>query len=643
MSDKHNLHVSRNRFLGALKRVLGRVYRDVPEMSKALSLWSQIRQDTVHFMALSHDTIGMYSYAREKDARYDVPHRIKSSFGKIVKKLYNPEWMRPETFGIIANKLTPIIWPGEEGKFFTVVTGEGVMEAYRHSFAQSSCMTGQQAQDWLELYHDNPDKVAMVKYNDGHTTARALLWTTDQGTKVLDRIYTLKGNLQLLAEKYHIWCDENQYAYRDNAGSRAHKECVFSGKKNDYTVTVPRPEYMPYMDTFLYGKLEEIGGESMLILSTQSPACNYRYEFSHLYGDYDGTHSENECVHCGHGMNDDDCYYIGDGGPYCESCYNDHSSYCHYCEEVFWSEDVAVVDGDTWCPTCARDHAWYCEHCDAYHSEDTECFNLHDRNYCPQAFDDNVIGTCEECGRVVMCTDIIEWEEDDETHCTCKGCTPRRHLPSGDPVDKIVTQADPPAPKPAEPPVMADLTPARVLRECQRRRPDMGWSLGMRNTINVVSHTPDRAIEVGHIGGNASLEWAYHLGGVDDWVRFPTQATLIEGFFTELERVWPSPTPVILTPAQLLAEFRRRRPDKDWMFNGNNRQGVCIDYTVLSYRPDYGEIACPVDDRGWRYWIRQEPTRCAPTQAQAIEAFFEAYKLANPIVATARDAITANA
>lgn len=58
--------------------------------------------------------------------------------------------------------------------------------------------------------------------------------------------------------------------------------------------------------------------------------------------------------------------------PYCQSCFDDHFTYCAFCESVIQREDALYYDGDS---------DPYCEQC--YDGDDADDSTIHDYNYKP--------------------------------------------------------------------------------------------------------------------------------------------------------------------------------------------------------------------------------------------------------------------
>jgi hypothetical protein len=95
--------------------------------------------------------------------------------------------------------------------------------------------------DFFGLYTENPDKVNLaVLYNEGGLiSARVLLWKTDQGDIVMDRVYASSEELKGLMEQWG-----KMKGYVQSINSLGYK----------YTITLDNFEFAeyPYLDTFKY-------------------------------------------------------------------------------------------------------------------------------------------------------------------------------------------------------------------------------------------------------------------------------------------------------------------------------------------------------------------------------------------------------
>lgn len=125
-----------------------------------------------------------------------------------------------------------------------VVDGEDIRKAYLGSNyvsggdLSSSCMSGSSAQEYLDIYVENPKQIkCLVLFDEKRKVmGRALIWNTDQGVKVMDRIYVCDNKYISLFKSYAL---ENNFKNKDSG---------------DFSVSLDKYDfyYYPYMDTFQF-------------------------------------------------------------------------------------------------------------------------------------------------------------------------------------------------------------------------------------------------------------------------------------------------------------------------------------------------------------------------------------------------------
>ena len=145
-----------------------------------------------------------------------------------------------------------------------IVRGESVNASYLDSNYESergdmehNCMKSKTCQPFLSVYSKNPDKVGAVVIlnNDSKIKARALIWNTDQGDTVMDKIYSTEPQLK---EVLHKWADKNNIAYRAKDDSKPINSHIFMKNgveyEKEYTITLDNYQFnsYPYLDTFLF-------------------------------------------------------------------------------------------------------------------------------------------------------------------------------------------------------------------------------------------------------------------------------------------------------------------------------------------------------------------------------------------------------
>ena len=96
------------------------------------------------------------------------------------------------------------------------------------------------------------------------------------------------------------------------------------------------------------------------------------------------------CERCSESGTSDDNFSEVDGRyQWCESCVDNHTSFCDYCEERTSQGTIYIVDRrEYWCDFDASENASYCDECDNYYADGcddcyTEPENIHDYGYRP--------------------------------------------------------------------------------------------------------------------------------------------------------------------------------------------------------------------------------------------------------------------
>lgn len=151
--------------------------------------------------------------------------------------------------------------PSSEDQF-KVVVGQAIVEAYEGFCGANSCMTGSgENTDKVKFYAENPLTVGLLlcrttEANNGF--ARALLWTTNEGVKVLDRIYPNEGpHVQAM----HDWAIKNGHIYRSyNSLPGCSPIRLSNGSVYTVTMNTASTGLIPYFDTFCWGDCDKKTG-----------------------------------------------------------------------------------------------------------------------------------------------------------------------------------------------------------------------------------------------------------------------------------------------------------------------------------------------------------------------------------------------
>ena len=141
--------------------------------------------------------------------------------------------------------------------FFKLVKGNEIKKWYhdKNHAANSgqlgnSCMRYTKCQSYFDIYTGNPDVCSLLIYEkDDKLLGRALVWTLSDGRRYMDRIYTIKDNLDILFVR---WADENKVIY-NSTGQMFVKLSI----KWDIDFIINEEIEFPYMDTFMCYKPDE--------------------------------------------------------------------------------------------------------------------------------------------------------------------------------------------------------------------------------------------------------------------------------------------------------------------------------------------------------------------------------------------------
>lgn len=141
--------------------------------------------------------------------------------------------------------------------FFRIVKGNEIKKWYhdKNHAANSgqlgnSCMRYTKCQSYFDIYTRNPDTCQLLIYEkDDKLLGRALVWTLKDGKRYMDRIYTIKDNIDILFVR---WADENNVMYNSHG-----QMFVNLSVKWDIDFIIDEEIEFPYMDTFMYYKPDE--------------------------------------------------------------------------------------------------------------------------------------------------------------------------------------------------------------------------------------------------------------------------------------------------------------------------------------------------------------------------------------------------
>jgi hypothetical protein len=187
--------------------------KDLKSLLNEFGISSLISDDIDYIDVNDVDTISftpMDKIARIIESGRDPwkTNRVPMKVGKFFKKSFVIEDSKLENL-VNWYKTSYFMSKGEYDKIFKVVDGEDIKHWYNQkNYVQGggslngSCMRGEDAQNRLGLYTENPAVVKLLIMTDGDKLlSRALMWTTDRGIYI-DRPYCRYDKDQMLYKKY---------------------------------------------------------------------------------------------------------------------------------------------------------------------------------------------------------------------------------------------------------------------------------------------------------------------------------------------------------------------------------------------------------------------------------------------------------
>lgn len=199
------------------------------------------------------------------DTTYPSTHNMIISFagektgelkiGRFLRKISSKLVTNKDIEGVVNAYKAHNLYMKNIKDYFKVVEGEDIRKWYDgNNYAvncgnlNGSCMRFENCQDFFNVYMEpeNGVKMLILTNSSGQLVCRALLWTLDDGTKYMDRIYGQDHTIKAFIK----WGEENDYTLFYNNG--------WNNKKLSVTLKVDLAKSFPYMDTFRYMVTEEI-------------------------------------------------------------------------------------------------------------------------------------------------------------------------------------------------------------------------------------------------------------------------------------------------------------------------------------------------------------------------------------------------
>ena len=311
----------------------------------------------------------------------------------------------------------------------------------------NSCMQGG-CREWFDVFTGPNTSMVIAEDAEGRLVGRALVWETEEGETVVDRIYGVESTIEVIRSYAHglgWWTKKHQSYDNKQEWEMPDGTCV----NREFRVRLAQDsdcfKHMPYMDTFSFAECD----------------CNLLSNSSVRYGvQLDGTWGGNmvhehgyECVNCGLRVDEDNTYNV-EGEMLCASCagrlaavpengydlmytrylsplheggyidtergledyvfiesldeytHMDYAFFCDGCEECFLIDDGFPTPDGMVCDECIGSRQ-KCSHCGDYHDEDStmeeiRCGELIS-DYCPNCVSSH-FKRCSVCGNFIVKT-----------------------------------------------------------------------------------------------------------------------------------------------------------------------------------------------------------------------------------------------
>jgi hypothetical protein len=333
-----------DRFLYKLHDILGRVHFDDRNEARLFDLELYYRLANSNFtkvfdrnldakecsddFEITYVPKGKATILSDSGNKWAKTNRINAKFVRAIKKLpfrykYSNRFYEQLNNAVVAAYVTKVE--------FKVVSGDDIIKYYdESSYADeetaslgSSCMRYSHCSDYIRFYAVNEDVVKLVvAFNqEEKVVGRALLWNTNCGTAVMDRIY----GTDIMVEKFKKYAIDNGYVHKENQ-SYSDNDSWVNGDgcfSEEYRVTVKNIRTMPYMDTFKY--TDGIDSDTMII--NNDSGC---YEFTDTDGARETFEGDDDdyvyCERSGDRIHVDDAHYVSSRSEY----YRDE--YCVFAE-----------------------------------------------------------------------------------------------------------------------------------------------------------------------------------------------------------------------------------------------------------------------------------------------------------------------
>lgn len=290
-----------------------------------------ITVDNINFLDISQYDPTKISYVRSDkyDSMtdhnpYDFGHqpRVMTKPAKGIRKIFvDPDRFSAQDYETFTHMFKTFKC-GLKNRKFRIVEPYDIPRMYDQDYYEDggraslgeSCMKDK-PYSFFDIYADIADGMLILEDEEsGLYSGRALLFTTDCGTQIMDRVY---HNDEITKELFIQYAIDNGYVYKARQSYNTKDEWINPETNQQfekyYSISIPNMyDEWPYLDTFTY-----VDKHNLFITNNGclglAEADNTNGELSNdVYG---------SCVHCGDEIvREEDAYYVDAYGECCSGC-----------------------------------------------------------------------------------------------------------------------------------------------------------------------------------------------------------------------------------------------------------------------------------------------------------------------------------
>lgn len=249
-------------------------------------------------------------------------------------------------------------------KDISIIPGQEIPDYYKELGRISSlrsCMTGESYYKTV-IYALNPKKVKLVVFAK---KSRALLWTTDDGSIVLDRVYPTDGSYH--SELLKKWAKEKGYLQYPSIDRKL-------------SITLIHNNVFPFLDTFYNGRLSN----NKIKLSNSK----LLKQDSYLRATDGSLNFIGKCFFCNESKKPHYEFIPSIQKYVCGLCMNAILRRCTHCDDFHFEKDLTKINKYT--RVCKKCLHFYCKKC-------TNCKSSLTKDYYKVIINGFEKNLCEEC------------------------------------------------------------------------------------------------------------------------------------------------------------------------------------------------------------------------------------------------------